>query len=467
MLESLDRHSRDSTLFQFTTKRLRDFLDPKHLLIQIDEQFDFARLVEPLEDYYCRDNGRPAIHPEVLVRALLISSLYNVSSFRRLCAAISENLAFRWFCFLSIDDSVFDHSTISHFIERIGSEGFGEIFQRFNEELLRLGLLSRQMYADSSLVRANVSGRDLSPSGMSVGEFRAKAVEENGLFVVREVDVDDDGEESEHVSYYQDPKGRLPLSPVDTDARWRITGRRDTKGKLHYQENVIVDRGGFTVARKATHASGGDWRPLVGLLDQLPVRPESLAADTGYNDGRLREHLKNLGIVAYIPVHPNQERSMVTKGSFEYRGDHLVCSEGKRLGRGALIKKDRQYLHVAHQKDCQQCPVSTQCLPKGQKRRFVSLSMYYPLFLEAREHNRSASYQEEMLARRTTAEGVFASQDRLGWARSRLRRLWKVDCEGYISALAHNLKKAVRRTGDFVGPPEPAGAREAVTGLTG
>ena len=70
----------------------------------------------------------------MLVRALLISSLYNVSSFRRLCAAISGNLAFRWFCFLTIDidDEVFNHSTISYFIERVGNEGFGEIFQRFN-----------------------------------------------------------------------------------------------------------------------------------------------------------------------------------------------------------------------------------------------------------------------------------------------------------------------------------------------
>ena len=76
MLEPLDRFSRDSTLFQFTSRRLRDFIDPKHLLIQIDEEFDFQKLVEPLEDYYCRDNGRPAIHPEVLVRALLISALY-------------------------------------------------------------------------------------------------------------------------------------------------------------------------------------------------------------------------------------------------------------------------------------------------------------------------------------------------------------------------------------------------------
>ena len=60
------------------------------------------------------------ICPEVLVRALLISSLYNITSFLRLCAAISENLAFRWFCFLTIDDRVFNHSTITYFIEHLG-----------------------------------------------------------------------------------------------------------------------------------------------------------------------------------------------------------------------------------------------------------------------------------------------------------------------------------------------------------
>ena len=59
MLDTLHRFSRDSSLFQFTTKRLRDFIDPKHLLIQIDERFDFPKLVEPLEEYYCREQGRP------------------------------------------------------------------------------------------------------------------------------------------------------------------------------------------------------------------------------------------------------------------------------------------------------------------------------------------------------------------------------------------------------------------------
>ena len=103
MLETLDRSRRDSTLFQFTTKQMRDFIDPNHLLIRIDEQLDFAKLVSPLEERYCPYFGRPAIHPEVLVRPLLVCFLYNIASFRRMCSAISENLAYRWFRFLTID----------------------------------------------------------------------------------------------------------------------------------------------------------------------------------------------------------------------------------------------------------------------------------------------------------------------------------------------------------------------------
>ena len=57
--------------------------------------------------------------------------------------------------------------------------------------MLRLRLLSQKMYADSSLVRANVSGHNLSPSGMTVEEFREKAVGENGLFIVREQQTDE------------------------------------------------------------------------------------------------------------------------------------------------------------------------------------------------------------------------------------------------------------------------------------
>ena len=244
----MDRCRRDSTLFQFPMERLRDFIDPNNLLIQIDEYLEFAKLVAPLEHRYCPDFGRTAIHPETMVRALLICSLYNIASFRRLCSAISENIAYRWFCLLTIDDPVFDHSTITHFINRIGREGFSEVFDGLNQELLRMGLLSPELNVDSIMVKANVNSYGLSRSGMTVEEFKEQDVEENGLFAITRSTVDDEGVEREEVRYFQDAKGRLPLSPVDTDARWRTTSPGKPSG-LNYQDNVIADRGGFILAR--------------------------------------------------------------------------------------------------------------------------------------------------------------------------------------------------------------------------
>ncbi len=112
---------------------------------------------------------------------------------------------------------------MSYFIGRIGREGFSAIFHGLNDEVLRLGLLSPEMYADSSLVKANVHSRQLSRRGLTVAEFRERAIEGNGLFVLSESGVDENGVEWEETRYFQDSKGRLPLSPVDTDARWRTS----------------------------------------------------------------------------------------------------------------------------------------------------------------------------------------------------------------------------------------------------
>ncbi len=149
---------------------------------------------------------------------------------------------------------MFDHSSVSHFIDRIGRDGFAAIFDGLNDELLRLGMLSPEMYVDASLVKANVSGYGLEPSGLTVAEFKEQAIEENGLFVLTTTTVDDDGIEHENVRHFQSPEGRMPLNPVDTDARWRTTRAGKASG-LQYQENVIVDLGGFILSRGVTYAS--------------------------------------------------------------------------------------------------------------------------------------------------------------------------------------------------------------------
>ncbi len=139
-----------------------------------------------------------------------ICSIYNIASFRRLCSAISENIAYRWVCSLTIDDQVFDHSTITHFINRIGRERFSEVIAGLNDELLRMGLLSPELYVDSSMVKANANNFGLSRSGMTVEEFKEQATETNGLFMQPGPTVDADGAEHDEVRYFQDPRAVCP-----------------------------------------------------------------------------------------------------------------------------------------------------------------------------------------------------------------------------------------------------------------
>ena len=287
-----------------------------------------------------------------------------------------------------------------------------------------------------------------------MAEYKEQAIEEKGLFKLTDTAIDDEGVEHEEVRYFQSPEGRMPLSPVDTDARWR-TSRTGKASGLQYQVNAIVDLGGFILSRGVTHASERESKAVPPLLDRLPLEPVSLAADTGYSEGSVRELLEERNITAYIPIHPRQETSMVSTGDFTWHVDHLICPQGKILRRGTFHKRSCTYEYVARQKDCQACPIKDNCLPTKQKRRFFSLTIYHPVYLRARERNRTPAYRRERRRRMAVAEGIFASLGRLSWARSRLRSLGKVDREGYMAAFAHNVLKLVRRLAKGVGPPCP------------
>lgn len=156
----------------------------------------------------------------------------------------------------------------------------------------------------------------------------------------------------------------------------------------------------------------------------------------------------------------------MARRKFVYHGDHLICSQGKVLRKGPFRNQFQSYKYQALQSDCQGCPVKDQCLPPKEKRRQVALSIYYPEFLRAAERNRSQESRREMNRRKSVAEGTFASLDRLGWARTRLRGLAKVDCEGFMVAIAQNVAKAVRRLSPGAEPPGNRGAARINGGRT-
>ena len=57
--------------------------------------------------------GRPSVEPERIARMLIIGYSYGIRSERRLCEEVSMNLAYCWFCRLSLRDKVPDRSSFS------------------------------------------------------------------------------------------------------------------------------------------------------------------------------------------------------------------------------------------------------------------------------------------------------------------------------------------------------------------
>ena len=104
--------------------------------------------------------------------------------------------------------------------------------------------------------------------------------------------------------------------------------------------------------------------------------PVSLAGDTGYSEGSLRELLEERNLTADIPIHTKQENSMVAKGDFVYHGDHLSVPRARCCIVTLSSNGLGTYQHVARTRDCQSGPIKETCLPPRQKRRYFTLTMY-------------------------------------------------------------------------------------------
>src|SRR5215469_14791893 len=130
-----------------------------HPVREIAAVLDLSWVHAELAPYYPQ-LGRPSIDPVLMIRMLIIGYVFAIRSERALCRDVQVNLAYRWFCGLSIEDKIPDHSAFSRARhERFrDSDMFRRVFERVVKTCIAAGLVGGGGFAvDASLIAADAN----------------------------------------------------------------------------------------------------------------------------------------------------------------------------------------------------------------------------------------------------------------------------------------------------------------------
>ena len=140
-----------------TSIDLESFVAADHFLRRLDRVLDLSFIRELTAARYADGQGRPSIDPEVYFRMQLVAYFNGITTDRRLCEEVHDNLAYRWFCRLSLADDVPDHSSLTRIRDRLGEEVFEAVFRRIVAQCQEKGLIREpcRVMTDATLIAAD------------------------------------------------------------------------------------------------------------------------------------------------------------------------------------------------------------------------------------------------------------------------------------------------------------------------
>jgi transposase len=283
---------------------IRQLVD--QVLVELSPEFD--RL-------YAR-TGRPSVPPEKLLRALLLQVLYTVRSERLLIEQLDDNLRFRWFVGLNMDDPVWDPTTFTKNRQRLLD---GDIAQRFFDRVLAQAqardLLSDEHFTvDGTLIEA----------WAGLKSFRRK---DGG----DEPPLDDPGNPT--VNFRRERRSNAThASPTDPEARLARRGP-GREAKLAYHGHVLMEnRHGLVVAARVTQATGTAEREVgVSLARRVAKRRVTLGADKGYDAADFVAAVRKLRITPHVTQNTSGRASTIDGRTTRHTGYALSQRIRKRV----------------------------------------------------------------------------------------------------------------------------------------
>ncbi len=437
---------------------LEKLVPPDHLVRKIDAVLDLSWVSRELAPYYSH-TGRPSIDPELMLRMLIVGYVFAIRSERQLCSEVQVNLAYRWFCGLSVEDSIPDHSVFS----RARHERFREadllrrVFEGVVGTCIDKGLVDGVSFSvDASLIKADVNPVNRVPGDQPI------AWPEQASRAVREYlhTLDEESADAPRGVGGRARKPRMAISPTDPQASW--VAYRRVRSIFAYHANYLIDNGlGIIVDADGSPANRiEENRAALAMVERVANRfaitPKRLAADTAYGNARTLKTLVDHGIEPHIPVIDKSTRSdgLFSRAAFRYdpERDVFVCPGGKDLKTSGTAHDGTTFKYLAKRSDCGKCPLKPQCTT-GKERR-LARDIEEPIRDHVRALAKTPAFERSRDDRKKV-EMAFAHMKRIfKLDRLRLRGLSGARDEILLTATAQNLRKLAKYAGPE--PPERA-----------
>jgi transposase len=430
---------------------------PDHLVRQVEGVLDLSWVHRELAPYYSH-TGRPSIDPVLMIRMLIVGYVFAIRSERRLCSEVQVNLAYRWFCQLSIEDRIPDHSVFcrarhERFRE---SDALRRVFEGVVAKCIAAGLVGGEGFSiDASLIKADVDKKKRMPGDQPIAWPKA----EEASRAVREYLQTLDAARSEEESSGSDDdrsigggrrKPPKEVSLTDPQAAW--VGRKSTDPFFAYDANYLIDnKAGIIVDAEGTRANRIAEIAITETMiervkSRFDLRPRRLAGDTVYGAVRLLKWLVDRGITPHIPVWDKSARSDGTFSRSDFVFDPerniYVCPGGAKLTSTGNIDQGHIVYYRASKNDCSTCSLKQKCTTAIVRKITGDLNE------EVRDQVRALANTDAFHRSRRERKKVemrFAHMKRiLKLDRLRLRGLSGVKDEVLLTATAQNLRRLAK-----------------------
>jgi transposase len=431
---------------------------PDHLVRQIDPVLDLSWVHKELAPYYSH-TGRPSIDPVLMIRMLIIGYVFAIRSERAICAELKVNLAYRWFCKLSIEDDVPDHSVFSRARhERFReSDALRRVFESVVAKCISVGLVGGEGFSiDASLIKADVDKKKRSPGDQPIAwpkaEEASRAVREYLLALdASRNDEEDNGADnagsSGGGSRRKPPK---EVSLTDPQAAW--VARPGIDPFFAYDANYLIDnKAGIIVDAEGTRANRTTEISITTtMLERVKrrfgVRPQRLAGDSAYGTAWLLKRLADRKITPHVPVWDKSARHDGTFNRADFVFDQernvYICPGGAELTSTGNIDQGHIVYYRARKNVCSACALKPKCTTA--RVRKITRDIYEDVRDRVRALANTEAFQQSSRERKKV-EMRFAHMKRIfKLDRLRLRGLSGARDEVLLTALAQNLRRLVR-----------------------